>query len=68
MWTALEPGELVMFQCGDVAATMRIPVPEAVLEKLRNPAFDASASAPRRSPALAASGAGDDLGDDPVDF
>ncbi|BEH19775.1 class II glutamine amidotransferase [Burkholderia pseudomallei] len=68
VWTALEPGELVMFQCGDVAATMRIPVPEAVLEKLRNPALDASASAPRRSPALAASGAGDDLGDDPVDF
>ncbi|MGC6693422.1 class II glutamine amidotransferase, partial [Burkholderia pseudomallei] len=49
VWTALEPGEVVMFQCGGVAATMRIPVPEAVLEELRNPAFDASASAPRRA-------------------
>ena len=45
VWTAFEPGELIMFQCGDVAARMRIPVPERVLEKLRNPALDASASA-----------------------
>ena len=53
-----------MFQCGDVAARMQIPVPPSVLEKLRNPALDASASAPARSlPAVAA-----DVGEDAFDF
>lgn len=64
VWTAFEPGELIMFQCGDVAARMQIPVPPSVLEKLRNPALDASASAPARSlPAVAA-----DVGEDAFDF
>ncbi|PFH27166.1 glutamine amidotransferase [Burkholderia sp. JKS000303] len=68
IWTSFEPGELIMFQCGDVAARMQIPVPERVLEKLRNPALDASASAPcaARREALAA-GATDDA-DDSIDF
>ncbi|KVC63077.1 class II glutamine amidotransferase [Burkholderia ubonensis] len=64
VWTAFEPGELIMFQCGDVAARMQIPVPPAVLEKLRNPALDASASAPTRPlPAVAA-----DVSEDAFDF
>jgi len=69
IWTSFEPGELIMFQCGDVAARMQIPVPERVLEKLRNPALDASASAPCGGvirEALTA-GAADD-GDDAIDF
>jgi predicted glutamine amidotransferase len=43
-WTRIEPGELLMFQCGEVAARAQIPVPEVVLDKLRNPCSDASAS------------------------
>ncbi|WP_175815312.1 class II glutamine amidotransferase [Burkholderia diffusa] len=69
IWTSFEPGELIMFQCGDVTARMQIPVPERVLEKLRNPALDASASAPCggvRREALAA-GTADDA-DDPIDY
>ncbi len=49
VWTAFEPGELLMFQCGEVAAKTRLPVPEIVLEKLRNPTLDPSASAPCRA-------------------
>ena len=45
VWTAFAPGDLLMFQCGDVLARTNVPVPESVLEKLRNPACDASASA-----------------------
>lgn len=67
VWTAFEPGELIMFQCGDVAARMQIPVPERVLEKLRNPSLDASASAPRTArEALATAADGDS--DDAIDF
>ncbi|MCA8320906.1 class II glutamine amidotransferase [Burkholderia cepacia] len=67
VWTAFEPGELIMFQCGDVAARMRIPVPERVLEKLRNPALDASASAPRDTREALATAADVDS-DDAIDF
>ena len=45
VWTAFEPGDLLMFQHGDVSARTHVPVPQSVLEKLRNPALDASASA-----------------------
>lgn len=67
VWTAFEPGELIMFQCGDVAARMRIPVPERVLEKLRNPSLDASASAPRDTREVLATAAEVDS-DDAIDF
>ena len=35
----------MMFQHGDVIGRVNVPVPASVLEKLRNPALDASASA-----------------------
>jgi glutamine amidotransferase len=46
VWTRFEPGDLLMFRDGDVAARTHIPVPAHVLEKARNPACDASASRP----------------------
>ncbi|NRO94820.1 class II glutamine amidotransferase [Paraburkholderia sp. NMBU_R16] len=46
-WTAFEPGDLLMFQDGDVAARAHIPVPPSVLEKARNPACDPTASSTR---------------------
>jgi predicted glutamine amidotransferase len=52
-WTAFAPGDLLMFQDGEVAARAHIPVPACVLEKARNPACDPSASAPIRSAATA---------------
>ncbi|CAB3649351.1 class II glutamine amidotransferase [Paraburkholderia rhynchosiae] len=45
VWTAFQPGDLMMFQHGDVIGRVNVPVPASVLEKLRNPALDASASA-----------------------
>jgi predicted glutamine amidotransferase len=45
-WTRCEPGELLMFKCGEVAARTRIPVPASVLDKLKCPESDASASRP----------------------
>jgi glutamine amidotransferase len=45
IWTAFEPGDLLMFQHGEVIARANVPVPPAVLEKARNPACDPSASA-----------------------
>ncbi|MBW5282621.1 MULTISPECIES: class II glutamine amidotransferase [Burkholderia] len=80
VWTAFEPGQLMMFQCGDVAASTRVKVPEIVLEKLRNPSLDPSASQNcQRAAAVAASTALGDVtlaaaaaevaaGDDPTDF
>ncbi|KAF1051354.1 MAG: hypothetical protein GAK41_01348 [Burkholderia gladioli] len=79
VWTTFEPGELRMFQCGDVAAQTRVKVPEIVLEKLRNPSLDPSSSlnCPRGGATVAATAAGDTTlaaaaamasGDDPVDF
>ncbi|GAB7540303.1 class II glutamine amidotransferase [Burkholderia sp. 3C] len=75
VWTAFEPGELMMFQCGDVAAQTRVKVPEIVLEKLRNPSLDPSSSQNCRRTAatagdttLAAAAAAMATGDDPVDF
>jgi predicted glutamine amidotransferase len=49
VWTALAPGELLMFQDGDVAARAHIPVPPWVLEKARNPACDETACATMRA-------------------
>jgi glutamine amidotransferase len=46
VWTAFKPGDLLMFQHGEVVGRVNVPVPPCVLEKLRNPATDASASAP----------------------
>ncbi len=78
VWTAFEPGELIMFQCGDVAARRLIKVPEIVLEKLRNPSLDPSASldcgravAAHGAPGdttLAAAAAAMAGGDDPTDY
>jgi predicted glutamine amidotransferase len=45
VWTAFEPGDLLMFQHGDVAARTHIPVPQFVLDKARNPECDETASA-----------------------
>lgn len=45
VWTAFEPGDLLMFQHGDVVSRLNVPVPPVVLEKLRNRETDASASA-----------------------
>ncbi|WJF89848.1 class II glutamine amidotransferase [Paraburkholderia bonniea] len=45
VWSAFEPGDLLMFQHGEVIGQVNIPVPPAVLEKARNPASDPSASA-----------------------
>ncbi|NVI02685.1 class II glutamine amidotransferase [Paraburkholderia youngii] len=45
VWTAFKPGDLLMFRHGEVIGQANIPVPDSVLEKLRNPALDASASA-----------------------
>src|SRR6185437_12265127 len=45
VWTAFEPGDLMMIQHGEVIGRVNIPVPASVLEKLRNPELDASASA-----------------------
>jgi glutamine amidotransferase len=45
IWTAFEPGDLLMFQHGEVIARANVPVPPAVLEKARNPGCDPSASA-----------------------
>jgi glutamine amidotransferase len=44
----------MMFQHGDVIGRINVPVPASVLEKLRNPTLDASASATT----IAASAAG----------
>jgi predicted glutamine amidotransferase len=46
VWTRFAPGDLLMFQHGDVVARASVPVPQKVLDKLKNPATDASASAP----------------------
>jgi glutamine amidotransferase len=46
VWTAFKPGDLLMFQHGEVVGRVNVPVPPCVLEKLRNPAMDASASTP----------------------
>jgi hypothetical protein len=45
VWTAFNPGDLLMFQHGEVVGRVNVPVPPCVLEKLRNPETDASASA-----------------------
>ena len=47
VWTRFAPGDLLMFQHGDVVARTSVPVPQKVLDKLANPCLDASASAPR---------------------
>ncbi len=47
VWTRFAPGDLMMFQHGDVIARTSVPVPQKVLDKLANPCLDASASAPR---------------------
>ncbi|WP_322058566.1 class II glutamine amidotransferase [Paraburkholderia sp. J63] len=47
VWTRFAPGDLLMFQHGDVVARTSVPVPQKVLDKLRNPSTDASASASR---------------------
>ena len=47
VWTRFAPGDLMMFQHGDVIAKTSVPVPQKVLNKLANPCLDASASAPR---------------------
>jgi glutamine amidotransferase len=47
VWTRFAPGDLLMFQHGDVIAQTNVPVPQKVLDKLANPCLDASASAPR---------------------
>jgi glutamine amidotransferase len=44
VWSAFTPGDLLMFQHGEVVGRVNVPVPPCVLEKLRNPALDASAS------------------------
>jgi glutamine amidotransferase len=54
IWSAFEPGDLMMFQHGEVIGRINVPVPASVLEKLRNPTLDASASATT----IAASAAG----------
>ncbi|MFP4902318.1 class II glutamine amidotransferase, partial [Paraburkholderia sp. BR14261] len=46
VWTRFAPGDLLMFQHGDVIARTSVPVPQKVLDKLANPSLDASASAP----------------------
>ncbi|HKR38693.1 MAG TPA: class II glutamine amidotransferase [Paraburkholderia sp.] len=46
VWTRFAPGDLLMFQHGDVIAKTSVPVPQKVLDKLANPSLDASASAP----------------------
>ncbi|MEX3954510.1 class II glutamine amidotransferase [Trinickia sp. EG282A] len=56
VWTAFEPGDLLMFQDGDVAARTHIPVPAHVLEKARNPACDETASASMRKAKADATG------------
>jgi glutamine amidotransferase len=61
VWTAFAPGDLLMFQDGEVAASTHIPVPPAVLEKARNPACDPSASASMRSNIKALSAAADGI-------
>jgi len=53
IWIAFAPGDLLMFQDGEVAARANIPVPACVLEKARNPACDPSASASTRASAAA---------------
>jgi len=45
VWTRFAPGDLLMFRHGEVLAQTNIPVPQQVLDKLANPASDASASA-----------------------
>ncbi|HEV3430034.1 MAG TPA: class II glutamine amidotransferase [Paraburkholderia sp.] len=50
VWTRFAPGDLLMFQHGEVIAQTRVPVPQKVLDKLNNPSLDASASASRVSP------------------
>ncbi|MEM5325625.1 class II glutamine amidotransferase [Paraburkholderia sp. JHI2823] len=47
VWTRFAPGDLMMFQHGDVIARTSVPVPQKVVDKLANPCLDASASAPR---------------------
>lgn len=68
-WTRFEPGELMLFQCGEVVARTRIPVPAAVLEKLRNPQTDASASAAaKRTEVPVPAGGLENETDDALDF
>ncbi|NLP61468.1 class II glutamine amidotransferase [Paraburkholderia sacchari] len=50
VWTRFAPGDLLMFQHGDVVARRSVPVPQKVLDKLKNPSTDASASASRVAP------------------
>lgn len=47
-WMRFAPGDLLMFQHGEVLAQTNIPVPQQVLDKLANPASDVSASGAMR--------------------
>jgi hypothetical protein len=47
VWTRFAPGDLLMFQHGEVIGQASVPVPQKVLDKLANPCLDASASASR---------------------
>jgi glutamine amidotransferase len=47
VWTRFAPGDLLLFQHGDVVAQANVPVPQKVLGKLRDPSTDPSASASR---------------------
>jgi len=37
IWTRFAPGDLAMFQCGDLARTVNIPVPDEVAKKAAEP-------------------------------
>ena len=68
VWTAFAPGDLLMFQDGEVTARAHIPVPLSVLEKARNPACDPSASASTRAPLAVSSADADADADDIAAF
>jgi predicted glutamine amidotransferase len=44
VWTRFEPGDLLMFQHGQVIAQTNVPVPPAVLEKAAKPPCDGAAT------------------------
>ncbi|CAB3749627.1 Putative glutamine amidotransferase YafJ [Paraburkholderia solisilvae] len=44
VWTRFEPGDLLMFQHGQVIARTNVPVPPAVLEKAAQPPCDGAAT------------------------
>jgi predicted glutamine amidotransferase len=57
IWTRFAPGDLAMFQCGDLARTVNIPVPDEVAKKAAEPLQKACVGSALKIEAIRASAA-----------